>query len=112
MANEIRVLLASPVSRKYPVNSLLSDGDGFASDCAHHHAVFSYRTRRVIRVFVPQIAGFSSSSLSLRRSGDPEKRFNGPPRIEANLLQRFRQNVLCPDRQKVLTAFARDDDGP
>src|SRR3954447_24057845 len=39
IANEIRVLFSrtGPFSRKYPVNSLLSGGDGFASDCAHHH---------------------------------------------------------------------------
>jgi hypothetical protein len=63
------------------VKSPLSGRDRFVSDCAHHHAVFRYRTRPVNRAFVPQIAGSSSSSSSLRRSRQTKKADFQPPSL-------------------------------
>src|SRR5258708_17862215 len=59
---------------KFPVSRELPTGDRFVSDCAHHHPVFRFRTPRVIRAFVPRIAGFFkfapvSASVSARQKG-------------------------------------------
>src|SRR3977135_4161838 len=69
----------SPV--KFPENRGICNGDRFVSDCAHHHPVFRYRTPRVIRAFVPRIAGFFdcvlvSASVSARQKGG-----SGPPSL-------------------------------
>jgi hypothetical protein len=50
-----------------------------------HHAVFRYRTRRVIRAVVPQIAGFSSSSSSLRQSRQTKKAEFDPPSLHRKI---------------------------
>src|SRR5229473_2196945 len=51
-------LLFAEFCKKFPVLRRMSQGDRFVPDCAHHHPVFRYRTPRVIRAFVPRIAGF------------------------------------------------------